>query len=49
MLFLKGKEHVQEREAAAQSWSFDVVDFLSATDSGGRVLAIRNLSPKARP
>jgi 16S rRNA (guanine527-N7)-methyltransferase len=49
MLFLKGKEHVQERDAAAQSWSFDVVDFPSATDSGGRVLAIRNLSPKARP
>lgn len=49
MLFPKGKEHVQERDAAAQSWSFDVVDFPSATDSGGRVLAIRNLSPKARP
>ena len=36
-------------DAAAQSWSFDVVDYASATDSGGRVLAIRNLSPKARP
>jgi 16S rRNA (guanine527-N7)-methyltransferase len=48
MLFLKGKEHVQERNAAAQSWSFDVVDSQSATDSGGRVLAICNVSPKAR-
>jgi 16S rRNA (guanine527-N7)-methyltransferase len=49
MLFLKGKEYVQELDAAAQSWTFDVVDYASATDSGGRVLAIRNLSPKARP
>jgi 16S rRNA (guanine527-N7)-methyltransferase len=49
MLFLKGKEHVQERDAAAQSWRFDVVESKSTTDSGGRVLAIRNLSPKARP
>jgi 16S rRNA (guanine527-N7)-methyltransferase len=49
MLFLKGKEHVQELDAASQSWAFDVVDYASATDSGGRVLAIRNLSPKARP
>jgi 16S rRNA (guanine527-N7)-methyltransferase len=49
MLFLKGKEYVQELDAAAQSWTFDVVESRSATDSGGRVLAIRNLSPKARP
>ena len=49
MLFLKGKEHVQEREAASQSFDFDVIDYASATDSGGRVLAIRNVSPKARP
>ena len=49
MLFLKGKEYVQELDAAAQSWTFDVVESESTTDSGGRVLAIRNLSPKARP
>jgi 16S rRNA (guanine527-N7)-methyltransferase len=49
MLFPKGKEHVQERLAASQSFDFDVVDYPSATDSGGRVLAIRNVSPKARP
>ena len=49
MLFLKGKEHVQEREAACQSFDFDVIDYVSATDSVGRVLAIRNVSPKARP
>ncbi len=49
MLFLKGREYVHELDAASQSWAFDVVDYESATDSGGRVLAIRNLSPKAAP
>ena len=49
MLFLKGREYVQELDAVSQSWAFDVVDYASATDSGGRVLAIRNLSQKARP
>ena len=48
MLFPKGKEHVQERKAASQSFDFDVIEYASATDSGGRVLAIRNVSPKAR-
>jgi 16S rRNA (guanine527-N7)-methyltransferase len=48
MLFLKGREYVQELDAASQSWAFDVVDYVSATDSGGRVLAIRNLRPKAQ-
>jgi 16S rRNA (guanine527-N7)-methyltransferase len=48
MLFLKGKEHVQEIATASQSWEFDVIEFESATDSGGRVLAIRNLRPKGR-
>ena len=49
MLLLKGKDYVQEREAASQSFDFDVIDYVSATDSVGRVLAIRNVSPKARP
>lgn len=49
MLFLKGREYVHELDAAAQSWKFDVVDYPSATDSGGRVLAIRNLSRKTPP
>ncbi len=49
MLFLKGQEYVQELDAASQSWDFDVVDYESVTDSGGRVLAIRNLSPKGPP
>ena len=48
MLFLKGREYLRELEAASESFAFDVVDYASATDSGGRVLAIRNLSPKAR-
>lgn len=48
MLLLKGKEHVQEIEAASQSFEFDVIKFESATDSGGRVLAIRNLREKGR-
>lgn len=48
MLFLKGREYVQELAAASQSYDFDVVDFASATDPGGRVLAIRHARPKAR-
>jgi 16S rRNA (guanine527-N7)-methyltransferase len=46
MLFPKGQDYVQEVEAAAQSFDFDVVEYKSATDSGGRVLAIGNLRPK---
>jgi len=46
MLFLKGREYVHELKAAAQSFDFDVIDSLSATDSEGRVLAIRNVRAK---
>ncbi len=46
MLFPKGQDFVQEVEAAAQSFAFDVVDYESATDSGGRVLVLRHLRPK---
>ncbi len=46
MLFLKGRDFVREIEAASQSFGFDVVDYQSATDSGGRVLVIRHLRPK---
>jgi 16S rRNA (guanine527-N7)-methyltransferase len=45
MLFLKGEEFVREIAAASQSFAFDVVEYESATDSGGRVLAIGNLRP----
>jgi 16S rRNA (guanine527-N7)-methyltransferase len=48
MLFPKGKEHVQEIEAAREKWDFDVIDFESATDSSGRILAISNLREKGR-
>ena len=48
MLFLKGKEHVQEIAVASQSFEFGVIEFESATDSGGRVLAIRNLRERGR-
>ena len=47
MLLLKGQDFVHEHEAASKSWSFDVVSLPSATDPGGRVVAIRNPSPKA--
>ena len=47
MLLLKGQDFVHEHEAASKSWSFDMVSLPSATDPGGRVVAIRNLSPKA--
>jgi 16S rRNA (guanine527-N7)-methyltransferase len=46
MLLLKGQDFVQEIESASKSWDFDVLDFASVTDSGGRVLAIRHLRPK---
>jgi 16S rRNA (guanine527-N7)-methyltransferase len=44
--FLKGQDYVQEIDAAAKAYDFDVVDYESATDSGGRVLVIRHLRPK---
>jgi 16S rRNA (guanine527-N7)-methyltransferase len=47
LLLLKGQDFVHEHEAASKSWSYDVLSFPSATDTGGRVVAIRNLSPKA--
>jgi len=46
MLFPKGQDYVQEVAAAAQSFDFDVVEYASATESGGRVLAISHLRPK---
>jgi 16S rRNA (guanine527-N7)-methyltransferase len=46
MLLLKGQDFVHELEAASKSWDFDVLDFASVTDAGGRVLAIRHLRPK---
>jgi 16S rRNA (guanine527-N7)-methyltransferase len=46
LLLLKGRDFAQELREAAKSWNLDVVDSPSATDPGGRVLAIRNLSPK---
>lgn len=48
MLLLKGQDFVQELEVASKSWDFDVLDFSSATDPGGRVLAIRHLRPKGQ-
>ena len=46
MLLLKGQDFVQEIAEASKAWDFDVIDSPSATDPGGRVLAIRGLSPK---
>jgi 16S rRNA (guanine527-N7)-methyltransferase len=46
VLLLKGQDFVHEHEIASKSWNYDMVASPSATDSGGRVLAIRNLSPK---
>lgn len=48
LLFPKGEDYAQEIAAAGHDFAFDVVESASATDSGGRVLAIRNLRPKAR-
>ena len=46
MLLLKGQDFVQELDEASKSWDFDVLDSPSATESSGRVLAIRHLRPK---
>jgi 16S rRNA (guanine527-N7)-methyltransferase len=46
LLLLKGQDFVREIAAASKSWDFNVVDSPSATDAGGRVLAIRRLRPK---
>jgi 16S rRNA (guanine527-N7)-methyltransferase len=48
MLFLKGREYVHELKAASQSFDFDVIDSKSATDSEGRVLAIRSVRAKEK-
>ena len=48
MLFLKGREYVHELKAASQSFDFDMIDSVSATDSEGRVLAIRNVRAKEK-
>lgn len=46
LLAPKGQDFVQELNAASKSWDFDVLDSPSATDPGGRILAIRQLSPR---
>jgi 16S rRNA (guanine527-N7)-methyltransferase len=46
MICPKGQDYVQEIGAASQSFDFDVVDYESATDSGGRVLILSHLRPK---
>lgn len=46
VLLLKGQDFVHEVREASKDWVFDVVDSPSATDPGGRVLAIRSLRPK---
>lgn len=47
LLLLKGQDFMRELDLASEDWEFDVVSSASATDSAGRVLAIRNLRPKA--
>jgi 16S rRNA (guanine527-N7)-methyltransferase len=50
LILLKGQDFVREIDVASQSFAFDVLDYPSATDSGGRVLTIRNLRPtRPRP
>lgn len=48
MLFPKGEDFRREVNDASQQFDFDVLESPSATDSGSRVLAIRNVSPKVR-
>ena len=46
LLLLKGQEFVREAQEASKSWDFDMVSSPSATDPGGQVAVLRNLSPK---
>lgn len=48
ILALKGQDFQRELDEASLSWNFDVISFQSETDSAGRILAIRHLSPKVR-
>lgn len=48
LLLLKGQDFAQELHEASKSWNLDVLDSPSVTDPAGRVLAIRNLSPKVQ-
>jgi 16S rRNA (guanine527-N7)-methyltransferase len=49
VLLLKGQDFVHEHEVASKSWSYDMLASPSATDPGGRILAIRNLRPRVHP
>ncbi len=48
-IFHKGKDHEGEIEQSRLAWNFDVVLTKSATDDGGALLQITNLSRKTSP
>jgi 16S rRNA (guanine527-N7)-methyltransferase len=47
-LFLKGRDAVAELKAAEKMWNFNAELVPSRTDPDARVIAIRNLQPKAK-
>ena len=47
LLLLKGREFAAEEQQASHDWQYDLVMSPSQTDSGGRIVAVRNLKRKA--
>ena len=48
-LFLKGRQHDKELEAAAEMWSFEVTKAPSLTDPDGAILKIKDISRERLP
>lgn len=48
-LFLKGRQHDKELEAAAEMWSFEVTKTPSLTDPDGAILRIKDISRERLP
>ncbi len=48
-LFLKGRQHDKELEAAAEMWSFEVTKTPSLTDPDGAILKIKDISRERLP
>lgn len=48
-VFHKGQDFDRERAAAAQSWTFDLVEHPSRTEAGGRIVIVRGLARRASP
>lgn len=46
VLLLKGRDFAAEEHDASRAWRYDLETMPSATDPGGRIVALRNLTPR---